>query len=167
MAKQKKKKNNNGYFARNVQQNGENFLTRKTPKDIKFDSRFIFKDLAHADVEEDIPKISHYFNNLTFLTNLREVANEEYNTAQAMYIGLQMYTSAAKVGQVIIDPSQQLYENMAIAQNKANAYAIIVTFLNNIISLFNISGDDDWLNYNIDIYLRSLSLQLSKYKRYL
>lgn len=160
-----KKKKNNGYFQRNVQQNGPNFLNRKTPKDIKFDSRNIFKDIAHSNPIEDIPNIVEFFNNFTFVTNLYACAVEELNTNNAVYIGLQMYIAAGQRGEVYIDPSQKLYENMTNAQSKMCAYSIIVAHLNNILSLFNCSGDDDWLRLNIEQQLKSLSLQLSKYRR--
>lgn len=163
MAKNNKRKNP-GYFERNAKQFGENFLSRKTAKDIKFDSRNIFKDIAHSDPEKDIPNIVEYFNNLTFVTNLSAAANEELIKNNAVFIGLQMYIAASQRGEVYIDPSQQLYENMIMAQNKMYAYSIIYMHLNNILSLFNYSGDDDWLKANIEMQLKSLSLQLSKYK---
>lgn len=160
-----KKKKNNGYFQRNVQQNGENFLMKKTAKDIRYDFKNIFRDIAHSDPEKDIPALVDYFNNFTFICNLVTSANQEFQASNATYIGLQMYINAGQRGEVYIDPNAGLYEQMMIAQNQASAYSIIAAHLNNIVSLFNCSADDEWLKYNIEIQLKSLSLQLAKYKR--
>lgn len=169
MAKQfnKKKKNNNGYFKRNTQQNGPNFLMNKTAKDIRYDFRNIIRDIAHSDPEEDIPDIVNYFNNFTFINNLLMSANQEFQIANATYMGLQMYINAGQRGEVYIDPNIGLYEHMIVTQNQAAAYATIVGHLNNIVTLFNYSVDEDWLKPNIEIQLKSLSVQLSRYKRIL
>lgn len=164
--KQKRKKNNNGYFQRNIQQNGPDFLFRKTAKDIRYDFRNIIKDIAYSD-QEQIPGIVEYFTNLTFITNLIESANQEFQKTNATFLGLQMYIAAGQRGEVYLDPNSGLYEQMSLAQNQSMAYAITVAHLNNILSLFNISVDDNWLRCNIENQLKSLSLQLSKYKRLL
>lgn len=168
MAKQNKnKKNNNGYFVRNVQQNGEHFLTRKTAYDIQRDSKFIFRDLAYADPAKDIPNISKYFVNLTFVTNLKESAYQEYFTTNAAAIGLQNYIMLAERGIVYDTGDNRLSEQLVLFKNKATAYATIVSTLNNIISLFSFIGDDEQLRQHIEVQLTTLAMQIAKYKRIL
>lgn len=168
MAKGKKKNNNNGYFQRNTQQLGSDFLRKKTAKDIRHDFRNIFRDIAHSIPEgkdANVHKLVEYFNNLTFVSNLLAAANEEFVIANATNLGLMNYIQNIQAQGLAIDPSWRLEERMIMARNQSIAYSIITAHLNNIISLFNISADEDWLRANILIQLKSLSVQLSKYKR--
>lgn len=165
MSKQKNKKKNNGYFAKNVQQNGNNFLMRKTAKDIKYDSRNIFRDIAFSNAEYDIPGIVEFFTNLTFITNLSSSAFEEMSRLNATFIGLQTYIINATNTGLPIDPNARLNEFLLETQQKLSAYQIIVRHLNNMLGLFSICADDDWLKANIEIELKSLCMQLGKYKR--
>lgn len=168
MGKNKKKggKNNNGYFARNVQQNGSNFLTKKTARDIQFDFRNIMRDIAFSDPEMGIPRISEYFTSYTFVQNLAVACSQEYAKENATFIGLQQYL----VSNTNIDPMLKLQENMMLSQNKAAAYGLILVSLNNILSLFSVGqiqgvDYDIWLTSNIEMILKSLSAQLKQYKR--
>lgn len=165
----KKGKRREGYFQKNLNQYGENFLNTKTAENIRYDARAIFKDIAFTSVEKErgktcVTELTQFFNNLTFVTNLYNAALSEFYTCNATCIGLQNYIAMSQQGHVMVDPSQRLEETMLMMQNKAYAYNIICMHLNNIISLFSISGDDNWINANIDIQLKSLSLQLSKYR---
>lgn len=161
---QKKKKNNNGYFTRNIQQLGEDFISKKTARDIQFDYKYIFKDLAFSD-PEDISNISRYFMNATFVYNLNMCAFNELSSNNAVFLGLQTYIQNMQVTGAYVDPNMRLDENMLKAQQTSAAYGIIAAHLNNILSLFNTCIDDNWLKLNIEAQLKSLSVQLSKYKR--
>ena len=161
------KKQNNGYFARNTQQFGNDFLLKKTAKDIQFDLPHICRDIAHSDPELGIPKMVKYFMNMTFVMNLSQAAYAMFCKHNATFIGLQMYINNAQTTGQYIDPSMQISENMIAAQHIAMAYQVVCTYLNNIVSLFNMSADEDWLRVNIESNLKSMSVQLSKYKRVL
>lgn len=172
MAKKGGKKRE-GYFQRNISQHGEHFLNMKTAENIKYDSRNIFRDIAFTSVDRERDKdksrtcvtdIAPYFNNLTFVTNLYNAALSEFHVCNATCVGLQNYIVMAQNGHVVIDPSQHLEETMIMMQNKTYAYNIICMHLNNIISLFSFNGDDDWINANIEVQLKALSIQLSKYR---
>lgn len=167
MAKPNKRRRE-GYFQKNVNQYGENFLNMKTAENIKYDAKNIFKDIAFTSVEKEkgrtcVSDLVPFFNNLTFVANLYNAALQEYYMCNATCIGLQTYISMA-MQRGVWDPSQHLEEAMGTMQNKAYAYNIICAHLNNILSVFNISGDDDWIKANIENQLKSLSIQLSKYR---
>lgn len=162
---QKPKKKNNGYFVKNEQQNGTDFLLRKNARDIKNDSRYIFKDIAHSDIEIDIPNMVKYFTNITFVTNLYQAACEQMCIYNAEVIGLNTYMQIAQTSNIFIDPNAHLNEHAFVLQQKLAAYQIISLHLSNILSLFNVSADEEFLNLNVITQLSSLSTQLTKYKR--
>lgn len=159
----KNKKKKNGYFNKNIQENGPNFFLQKNAKEIKYDFRNIIKDISNLDLSSirDISNIVNCFMNLTFSYNVYNTAYEEYSLYNAMFIGLQQYlfTNAN------IDPNAKLEENMRIAQHKRDAYFVIIQQLSNIIHLFNISVDDDWMKVNLENIIKTLAVQLSPYKR--
>ena len=162
---QKPKKKNNGYFVKNEQQNGTDFILRKNARDIKNDSKYIFKDLAHSDVEIDVPNMVNYFTNLTFTTNLYQAAYEQLSVYNAEVIGLNTYMQIAQASNIYIDPNTHINEYTFLTQQKLAAYQIITLHLSNILSLFNTSADEDFLKLNIETQLKSLSTQLTKYRR--
>ena len=169
MAKNKGgKRKNNGYFAKNRQQNGSNFLLKKTAKDIQFDLRNIIRDIAFSNPEADIPNITEYFTSYVFVQNLATAAGIEFNKYNAEFIGLSQYLMTYQP-----DPTMQIVENMNMAQAKAAAYSIVLNHLNNIINLFNNGQEvygidqDVWLKANIETILKSLSAQLKQFKRVL
>lgn len=164
----KKKKNNtnhNGYFAKNIRENGPSFMVKKTANDIRHEYKQIFKDIAFSSPD----KLSHmvpYFMSSSFVYNLSMCAFQEQSKNNAIALGLNTHIQTVMSTNGLIDPNMRLEEALIDAQQSATAYGIISTHLNNIINLISYGYDnEDWMKMNIDSQLQSMCIQLSNYKK--
>lgn len=158
----KKKTNQNGYFARNIRELGPDFLIKKTAKDIRFEYKFIFKDIANM-APEDIPQITKYFTNATFVYNLLLSANDEAARNNAAALGVNTYIQM----NTMPDPSMRLNEFLVEFQQLAAAYSTISFYLNNILTTVNCCYDSVSAEASIEMNLKTMCIQISKFRRIL
>lgn len=156
---QKRKKNNNGYFVRNTQQLGEDFTSKKTARDINKEYRYVFRDIAYSFPDEAKALAKHFLNS-TFIYNLNMCAYAEWAKHNAVSIGLQLYIQSEQ----IIDPAMRLDEALDKAQRSTEAYYTICTHLNNMLSVFEQSIDQEYIMTALESYLQSLSNHLVKFR---
>lgn len=159
----KKKQQRPGYFQQNVQQFGEDFLERKTAKDIERDSQRVFKDIAFQSPEA-MDNIVQYFENRTFLANLVTSANETLMERYAIYLGLSTYLQMIQQNPQQAANGFNIEKYLIKAKNNYDAYCIIVQYLNNIVSVINTGYDQSWVYVNILNNLRSMSAALGPHK---
>ena len=157
----KKKKQKPGYFQQNVQQFGEDFLERKTARDIDRDAQKVFRDIAFQN-PESMANIAPFFENRTFIANLANSANETVMKKYIHYSGICMFASAPNP--VTNDPRYNIDKYLVEAKGEYEAYVIITKYLNNIVSALNSGQDRVWIQAMILDNLRSMSAALKQYK---
>lgn len=142
-----KQRQNNDYFTKNIKQQGENFIGRKTATELQKDAIFIFRDIAKGNI--DISKYGCYFEDDTFLTNCIIAANAKliYSTisrdgVQALIEKNNMYGVADPV----------VYTVLQNHINTVTAYGIILANLTAI------------QNTNDINYLYVMANQLKQYR---
>lgn len=153
----KKSRNNrnkrrDGYFDKEIQQNGEDFLRYKTPIDIQNAAQRIFRDIARGNI--DPIKHSKYFLDKGFNINLTNYAVQKFNYHNISYMALSHYYTTLLYSGTPID--DLFISVMNDHKMKLEAYTLISSTLNSIIT----SGD----GYSPLVYLMS---ELSKYRRVL
>lgn len=159
----KKTKKHNGYFEQQVQKMGPDFIEQMNAQNIQRDSSRIFRDMAYCPAEE-MDKYEGNFENHTFTYNLALVAYQKYSFYNACCIGLNQYLQIIAANGQQPDPSQRLDEQFNIAKNKAEAYALINGYLNNIITVLTQVSDKTTRYVAICNNLRALSNALTRYK---
>lgn len=157
-----KKKSRPGYFEQNIREFGEDFLEKKTAKDIDRDAQRVFKDIAFRS-PDDMINIAPYFQNRTFLNNLANSANDAYFEKYAIYSGVNMFVTTPN-NPLINNPYYDINRTLTKVKGEYEAYAIITRYLNNIVSVMNSGNDGVWINTMIIDNLRSLSATLKPYR---
>lgn len=160
--KKKQKKQKPGYFQQNVQQFGEDFLERKTARDVDRDAQKVFRDIAYQNPEAMV-NIAPFFENRTFIANLANSANETVMKKYVHYSGICMFVTAPN-NPVASDPRYNLDKYLVEAKGEYEAYSIITKYLNNIVSALNSGQDRVWVQAMILDNLRSMSAALKQYK---
>lgn len=157
-----KKKSRPGYFEQNIREFGEDFLEKKTAKDIDRDAQRVFKDIAFRS-PDDMINIAPYFQNRTFLNNLANSANDAYFEKYTIYSGVTMFVTTPN-NPLTNNPYYDINRTLTKVKGEYEAYAIITRYLNNIVSVMNSGNDGVWINTMIIDNLRSLSATLKPYR---
>lgn len=157
-----KKKSRPGYFEQNIRDFGEDFLEKKTAKDIDRDAQRVFKDIAFRS-PDDVVTIAPYFENRTFLNNLANSANNVYFEKYIIYSGVYMFSTAPN-NPLLNNPYYDINRTLMKVKGEYEAYTIITRYLNNIINVMNSGNDGVWINSMIIDNLRSMSVALKSYR---
>lgn len=156
------KKRKPGYFEMNVQQYGEDFLERKTARDINRDAQKVFRDIAHQS-PDSMDSIAVFFMNRQFVSNLSIAANEIATKRYVTYLGLNtFYQTQGQAGAV--NAGIQIDRYLTEAKNEYDAYYVIMGYLNNIVTVLNSGCDDNTALFNITNNLKSMSAALTQYR---
>lgn len=137
------RKNNNNkrnqrpnWFQTQIQNLGEDFLTRKNANDLQRDANRIIKDIGYGNV--NINEIAPYFKNSIFTLAIKNAAYDNwcynYHTANGLLTGL-------KESNQTTDPSlMKVYD---IHLKASNAYSFVYKAMENIISLSQMNRDNE------------------------
>lgn len=126
--KRNENKMRNSYFTQQYEAFGENFSNFKTAQDIKKDSFRIFKSLADAAI--DLEKHTKCFEDPTFVSVLRDVAQEKMIYHYATQLGLEQYINSRVMQGLFVDGF--IYQNYAEHQRSAEAYTLLFQAFTNI-----------------------------------
>lgn len=126
--KQGNRRNMRNYFQTNIEQNGEDFLSRKTPLDIQKDAKKIFLDIAHGSI--NIERDAIYFTNVSFLMNLLSVAQDNLNYHSFTANGMKQIINQAGVKQI----DQWFIKVLDRHEYCARAYNIVCKYITNILN---------------------------------
>ena len=157
----KKQKQKPGYFETNIKQYGEDFLEKKTARDISRDAQKVFRDIAFQN-PQSMQNIARYFLVRQFVSNLALVAGENCNKRYATYLGLSTFYQTQ--GQNASNMGININQYLAEATNEYNTYSVILTGLNNIITVLNSGYDEQTMLYNITNILMTMSASLKQFK---
>lgn len=130
MAKKGKRggKAGNGYFQKQIQQNGENFLEFKNARNLENDSNMIFRELASGKF--DVHKYGDYILRDDLLNACILSANNKYKLHAVSYNGVNFLISNTIMQYGSADP--YYYSVLEYHKRKMEAYGTLVTGFNNI-----------------------------------
>lgn len=167
MAKlQKRKQQRPSWFQRQIERDGEEFLLRKQPFEIRRDAINIIRDIVRGNIAQ---KELKYLFNLTILNNVKL---EMYDK----YIESHIYNSCMSLAFQMPNGIQLLQSNFGIDDasfqkvyntNKDlfNAYLLTLNAIDAMISAVqgNYANDEQRQNYYLQVY-GSVQYQLSRFK---
>lgn len=121
MAYNIKKKTNNGYFSKEIQRNGENFLDYKNPRNLEGDSIRLFRDLANDRV--NIEQHGHYLLQPQFLEALIQASYSKLVLHDISYNSINFYMN--NLVQNNIQPDVNMPSVLEYHRRRCEAYSVI------------------------------------------
>ena len=163
---QQKRKARPSWFQKQIERDGEEFLLRKPPHEIKRDALNIVRDIIRGNVTQRELK---YLFNLTILNNVKleiydkYIESHIYNSSMTLAFqvpnGIQMLQSNFGVDDASL---QKVYNNN---KDLFNAYVLILNSLDVMIAAVHgtYASDEQRQNYYLQVY-GSVQYQLSRLK---
>lgn len=130
MAKKKGKGggNKNGYFQKQIQQNGQNFLEFKNARNLENDSMMIFRELAAGKI--DIQKYGDYLLDDNLLNACILSATNKYKMHAVSYNGVNLLIGNATLQYGSADP--YYFSVLEYHKRRMEAYGMLINGFNNI-----------------------------------